>query len=70
MITLPNFDTDFKGKTFTDTTLGSELQYTCCGYGDNQGNPYLVGVAASKTLGRAIVRTVLLKHVEFSDPKP
>ena len=63
MIHLSNFETELKGKTFKDTTLGMGTTYSCIGYGDNQGNPYLVGLTASPN--GAGIKTVLLKNVEF-----
>ena len=61
MINLPKFDSEYYGKTFKDTGLGTT--YTCVGYGDNQGNPYLVGMVKSATGIRLV--TVLLKNCEF-----
>jgi hypothetical protein len=61
MIHISNFDTEMKGKTFTDTSSNKTL--SCIGYGDNQGNPYLVGLLA--TPNGAAMKTVLLKNVEF-----
>lgn len=66
MITLPNFDADFKNKKFKDTGLGTE--YVCVGYGDNDsnGNPYFVGVKEGTVPGKTVIpRTVLFKNVEF-----
>lgn len=63
MIHISNFDANFTGRTFRDTSSGVSGLYTIVGYGDNQGNPYLVGLVEDK--GRVFVKTVLLKNVEF-----
>lgn len=66
MIYITEFEINFAKKAFTDTSTGAE--YVCVGYGDNQGNPYLIGLASDDNIPRAIIRTVLLKHVEFRNP--
>jgi hypothetical protein len=63
MIYISNFDTEYKGKNFKDTSAPSGTVYACIGYGDNQGNPYLVGITNGQT--GVIIRTVLLKNVEI-----
>jgi hypothetical protein len=60
MIHISNFDTEFKGRAFRS---GTGTIYTCVGYGSNQGNPYLVGLNDEN--GRVVIRTELLKNVEF-----
>ena len=64
MIHISNFDAEYKGKIFIDKSIvGTE--YICVGYGDNQGNPYLVGLAEGSCPNRVTIKTVLLKNVEF-----
>lgn len=65
MIHLANFDADFKGRNFVDTSIGSPTQYACIGYGDNgsNGNPYFVGMTGTST--GVVVRTVLFKNALF-----
>lgn len=60
MIYISKFDSDYAGRTFKDER---GTVYTCIGYGDNQGNPYLVGLTQTQT--GAIMRTTLMKNVEF-----
>lgn len=60
MIYISNFDTEFKGRKFKNEN-GTE--FTVVGYGDNQGNPYLLGL--NNDNGKVIVRSTLLKNVEF-----
>jgi hypothetical protein len=64
MIHIANFDTEMKGKTFDEDCGGTT--YTCVGYGDNRGNPYLVGMYANGD--KIYLKTVLLKNVEFLAP--
>jgi hypothetical protein len=61
MFNLPKFETEFYGKKFKD--IGNGAEYTCIGYGDNQGNPYFVGMNVDAS--GVIVRTVLVKHALF-----
>lgn len=65
MLTIFQFDTRFDGKNFKDTTHSAfpQPEYECVGYGDNQGNPYLIGLNNKFQL-----KTVLLKNVEFIRP--
>jgi hypothetical protein len=67
MIHIANFDTDYVGRTFTDRSLGMQTDLTCVGYGDNQGNPYIVGMYADQN--SVNFKTVLLKNAVFT-PKP
>lgn len=62
MIHIANFDQIFVGRKFKDVShiATPQPEYECIGYGDNQGNPYLVGMNDKFEL-----RTVLLKHVVF-----
>ena len=67
MIYLAKFDEKFVGRTFRERGMtGSEL--VCVGYGDNQGNPYLVG--SYDVNNHTNLKTVLLKHVEFLPIQP
>jgi hypothetical protein len=65
MINIPNFEVELKGKKFKDTSLGASVEYVVVGYGDNQGNPYLIGLTDGGTPDRTFIKTVLLKNVEF-----
>ncbi len=69
MIHITNFDADFYGKTFKDRSVGMQSDLTCIGYGDNQGNPYFVGMYADQQTKSVGYKTVLLKNAEFL-PKP
>jgi 5,10-methylene-tetrahydrofolate dehydrogenase/methenyl tetrahydrofolate cyclohydrolase len=60
MIHISNFDVDFKGRKFKNEN-GTE--FTVVGYGDNQGNPYLLGL--NNDNGKVTLRSTLLKNVEF-----
>jgi hypothetical protein len=62
MIYLAKFDEKYVGRTFRDkNSAGSDL--VCVGYGDNQGNPYLVG--SYDVNNQSNLKTVLLKNAEF-----
>ena len=65
MIHISNFDTDFKGRTFKDRSLGMQSDLTCIGYGDNQGNPYFVGMYVDQQYKSVNIKTVLMKNAEF-----
>jgi len=65
MLYLSNFDTDFKGRGFEDKTLGMQSDMVCVGYGDNQGNPYFVGMYVDQTRKTVHFKTVLIKNAEF-----
>jgi hypothetical protein len=67
MINIPNFEAGFVGRIFKDRTLGVQSDMTCIGYGDNQGNPYFVGMYVDTT--SVGFKTVLVKNAEFT-PKP
>jgi len=60
MIHIANFDTEFKGRKFKNEN-GTE--FATVGYGENQGNPYLIGLTTDN--GKVLIRTTLLKNVEF-----
>jgi hypothetical protein len=64
MIHIANFDTEFKGRKFKNEN-GTE--FTTVGYGENQGNPYLIGLTTENSLGvnKVLIRTTLLKNIEF-----
>lgn len=61
MIHISDFDADFKGRKFVDST--NTETYVIVGYGDNgsNGNPYLVGLHPTE----GTLKTVLFKHVKF-----
>jgi hypothetical protein len=65
MIHLTNFDVDFYGRTFTDRSLGIQTDMTCVGYGDNQGNPYIVGMYVDQQTKSVNLKTALIKNAEF-----
>lgn len=65
MIHITEFDKQFYGKTFKDRTLGMQSDLICIGYGDNQGNPYFVGMYICQNTKTVNVKTVLLKNAEF-----
>jgi hypothetical protein len=65
MIHLSNFDTEIKGRVFKDKTLRMQADLTCVGYGDNQGNPYFIGMYADTTTNTVHFKTVLVKNAEF-----
>ena len=66
MLYLSKFDAEFHGKTFQDKKEIGQV-YTCMGYGDNQGNPYLIGMYDGG--GKACLKTILLKNVEILPPQ-
>ncbi len=61
MVYLSNFDTDFKGRQFKTST---STEYTAVGYGDNPGNPYLIGLHKDAS-NRVTLKTILFKDAEF-----
>lgn len=65
MIHISDFETKFKGRKFRDAKSTMLPEMVCCGYGDNQGNPYFVGLYDDNQ-NRTNVATVLLKNAEFS----
>lgn len=65
MIHITNFDNDFNGRTFKDRSLGMQTDLTCVGYGDNQGNPYFVGMYVDANTNSVHFKTVLVKNAEF-----
>ena len=65
MINIPKFDDHFLSHKFKNIHTGTV--YVCVGYGENQGSAYLIGTgAASSAVGAgAVLRTFLLKDIEF-----
>jgi hypothetical protein len=63
MIHISNFDQDFNKRKFKDRSTGIGSDLTVIGYGDNQGNPYLIGIYSENN--QVGLKTVLLKNVEF-----
>lgn len=63
MVTIPDFDTVLKGKTYTDAAevLGKRVTYEIIGYGESPGNPYFVGLAKLPD-GSFMIRTALMKN--------
>jgi hypothetical protein len=66
MINIPEFDTVFKGKKFSDKTIGMQSDLVCVGYGDNQGNPYFLGVYEDTVRKIICTKTVLIKNADFA----
>jgi len=65
MLHIANFEQEFYGRTFKERLVSMQSDLTCIGYGDNQGNPYFIGMYVNQQTQSVNFRTVLLKNAEF-----